>query len=203
MRKNLSLRTGVTVTRIVVERGRAVGVEIVENGSASIVRADREVIVSAGAIGSPKLLMLSGIGPAQHLKDKGVSVVHDLPGVGQNLQDHMDVGVLAELSGPYGLDRYKKLRWQALAGLEYALFGKGPIASNLIEGGAFWWGDRTEKTPDIQFHFLPGAGLGPGRQWLHAQLLPFASAFARHRYAALGRPERSAGHRPQRICRSL
>ena len=162
MRKNLSLRTGVTVTRIVVERGRAVGVEIVENGKASVVRADREVIVSAGTIGSPKLLMLSGIGPAQHLKGKGVSVVHDLPGVGQNLQDHLDVGVLAELSGPYGLDRYKKLHWQALAGLEYALFGKGPIASNLIEGGAFWWGDRTERTPDIQLHFLPGAGSVPG-----------------------------------------
>jgi choline dehydrogenase-like flavoprotein len=161
-RKNLSLRTGLLVTRIVVEGGRAVGVEIVENGSVSVLRADRAGIVSAGAIGSPKLLMLSGIGPAQHLRDKGVSVVHDLPGVGQNLQDHMDFGVLAELSGAYGLDRYKKLRWQALAGLEYALFGKGPIASNLIEGGAFWWGDRTEKTPDIQLHFLPGAGSVPG-----------------------------------------
>ena len=161
-RKNLSLRTDVMVTRIVVEGGRAVGVEIVENGSASILRADREVIVTAGAIGSPKLLMLSGIGPAQHLRDKGVRVVHDLPGVGQNLQDHMDVDVLAELSGPYGVDRYKKLRWQALAGLEYALFGKGPVASNLVEGGAFWWGDRTEKTPDIQFHFLPGAGIEEG-----------------------------------------
>ena len=64
--------------------------------------------------------------------------------------------------GSYGVDRYKKLRWQALAGLEYALFGKGPVASNIVEGGAFWWGDRTEKTPDIQFHFLPGAGIEEG-----------------------------------------
>jgi choline dehydrogenase-like flavoprotein len=161
-RKNLLLQTGVTVTRIVVERGRAVGVEIVADAKRSVVRADREVIVTAGAIGSPKLLMLSGIGPAVHLKSRGVSVVQDLPGVGQNLQDHMDVGVLAELSGSYGLDRYKKLRWQVLAGFEYMLFGKGPIASNLIEGGAFWWGDRSEKTPDIQLHFLPGAGSVPG-----------------------------------------
>ncbi|TGS57759.1 alanine-phosphoribitol ligase, partial [Mesorhizobium sp. M3A.F.Ca.ET.201.01.1.1] len=61
-----------------------------------------------------------------------------------------------------GIDRYKKKRWQAVAGLEYALFGKGPVASNIVEAGGFWWGDRTEKTPDIQFHFLPGAGVEEG-----------------------------------------
>ncbi len=88
--------------------------------------------------------------------------VHDLPGVGQNLHDHMDVDVVAELNGPHGIDRYKKKRWQAVAGLEYALFGKGPVASNIVEAGAFWWGDRAEKTPDIQFHFLPGAGVEEG-----------------------------------------
>ena len=74
----------------------------------------------------------------------------------------MDVDVLAELSRPYGIDRYKKRRWQSIAGLEYALFGKGPVASNIVEGGAFWWGDQSEKTPDIQFHFLPGAGVEEG-----------------------------------------
>lgn len=161
-RPNLALRTDLSVSRILVESGRAVGVEVFENGRATELRADREVIVAAGAIGSPKLLMLSGIGPAEHLRAYGIPVVHDLPGVGENLQDHMDVDVLAELSGPYGIDRYKKLRWQALAGLEYMLFGKGPVASNIVEGGAFWWGDENEKTPDIQFHFLPGAGVEEG-----------------------------------------
>ncbi|MDO9418103.1 GMC family oxidoreductase [Pararhizobium sp.] len=161
-RPNLTVRTGVLVNRVVIENSRATGVEIVENGRPVTLRADREVIVTSGAIGSPKLLMLSGIGPANHLRDKGVTVTHDLPGVGQNLQDHMDVDVLAELSGSYGIDRYKTWRWQAMAGLEYMLFGKGPVASNIVEAGGFWWGDRSEKTPDIQFHFLPGAGVEEG-----------------------------------------
>jgi choline dehydrogenase-like flavoprotein len=161
-RANLSVRTGILVHRIVIENGVAVGVEIVENGRVELLRAEREVILSAGAIGSPKLLMLSGLGPADHLRKIGVDVVRDIPGVGQNLQDHMDVDVLAELSGSHGIDRYKKRRWQAMAGLEYALFGKGPVASNIVEAGGFWWGDRNEKTPDIQFHFLPGAGVEEG-----------------------------------------
>ncbi len=161
-RPNLSLRTDATVLRVVVESGRAVGVEIATRAGTEIIRATREVIITAGAIGSPKLLMLSGIGPAAHLVEKGVKVVHDLPGVGQNLHDHMDVDVIAELSGSHGIDRYKKKRWQALAGLEYVLFGKGPVASNIVEAGAFWWGDRAEKTPDIQLHFLPGAGVEEG-----------------------------------------
>lgn len=161
-RPNLALRTDATVLRIVVEHGRAVGVEIATGASTEIVRAEREVFVTAGAIGSPKLLMLSGIGPAGHLAEKGIKVSHDLPGVGQNLHDHMDVDVIAELSGSYGIDRYKQKRWQALAGLEYLLFGKGPVASNIVEAGGFWWGDRAEKTPDIQFHFLPGAGVEQG-----------------------------------------
>jgi choline dehydrogenase-like flavoprotein len=161
-RPNLTLRTDVAVLRVVVENGRATGVEIAGANGVEIIRAEREVIVTAGAIGSPKLLMLSGIGPAEHLGEQGIAVVHDLPGVGQNLHDHMDVDVVAELSGPHGIDRYKKKRWQAAAGLEYVLFGKGPVASNIVEGGAFWWGDRAEATPDLQFHFLPGAGVEEG-----------------------------------------
>ncbi|MER9030408.1 GMC family oxidoreductase N-terminal domain-containing protein [Mesorhizobium sp. M0674] len=161
-RKNLTLRTDASVSRIVVENGRAIGVEIIVNGRTELLRAEREVIVAAGAIGSPKLLMLSGIGPAVHLGEHGIKVVHDSKNVGQNLHDHMDVDVVAELNGPHGIDRYKKKRWQAVAGLEYALFGKGPVASNIVEAGGFWWGDRAEKTPDIQFHFLPGAGVEEG-----------------------------------------
>lgn len=161
-RPNLTLRTDATVLRVVVERRRAVGVEIAVGARTEIVRAEREVIVTAGAIGSPKLLLLSGIGAAGHLAETGVPVVHELPGVGRNLHDHMDVDVVAELSGPYGIDRYKKKRWQLVAGLEYVLFGKGPVASNIVEGGAFWWGDKVETTPDLQFHFLPGAGVEEG-----------------------------------------
>ena len=161
-RRNLTLRTDATVSRIVVENGRAIGVEVIVKDRTELLRAEREVIVTAGAIGSPKLLMLSGIGPAAHLGAHGIKVVRDLAGVGQNLHDHMDVDVVAELNGPHGIDRYKKKRWQAVAGLEYALFGKGPVASNIVEAGGFWWSDRAQKTPDIQFHFLPGAGVEEG-----------------------------------------
>lgn len=162
-RPNLTVRTGVLTRRIVIENGRAVGVEIVaEGGAGEVLRAEREVLVCSGAIGSPKLLMLSGIGPAAHLAEHGIPVVQDLPGVGQNLQDHTNIDVVYELTGPYSYDKYKQLHWKLLAGLEYLAFGKGPVASNIVEGGAFWWGDRAEKTPDLQFHFLPGAGVEKG-----------------------------------------
>lgn len=162
-RRNLTLRTDATVRRIVIESGRASGVELRgADGSAQIIHADREVIVASGAIGSPKLLMLSGIGEAAHLNEHGIAVHLDQPSVGQNLQDHMDVDVISELNGPHGIDRYKKKHWQVVAGLEYMLFGKGPVASNIVEAGGFWWGDRSEATPDLQFHFLPGAGVEEG-----------------------------------------
>ncbi len=161
-RKNLTVRTGTAVNRIVIENGCAVGIEIIENGRPVLLRAEREVILTSGAIGSPKMLMLSGLGPADELRALDIDVVRDLPQVGKNLQDHMDVDVLAELSGSHGIDRYKKRHWQVAAGIEYALFGKGPVASNIVEGGGFWWGDKAEKTPDLQFHFLPGAGVEEG-----------------------------------------
>lgn len=161
-RPNLTLRTDVFVSRIIVENGRARGIEIVENGAVKRIDAASEVIVTAGAIGSPKLLMLSGIGPAAHLKEVGVPVVHDLPGVGQNFHDHFSTDVTWVLNGAHSYDKYKKKRWQLLAGMQYMMFKSGPVSSNIVEAGAFWWGDRTEKTPDLQFHFLAGAGVEEG-----------------------------------------
>jgi choline dehydrogenase-like flavoprotein len=161
-RKNLELRTGLTVNRIVLTKGRATGVEIVKQGRTEIVVAEKEVIVTSGAIGSPKLLMLSGIGPAQHLQSVAVPVAHDLAGVGQNFHDHFSTDVTWVLNGPHSYDKYKKLHWKAVAGLQYALFRNGPVASNIVEAGAFWWGDKNEATPDLQFHFLAGAGVEEG-----------------------------------------
>ena len=131
-------------------------------GSPTIAQAAQEVIVAAGAIGSPRLLLLSGIGPSEELSGAGVDVVHDLPGVGKNLQDHIDVYTISALSGRHSYDHYRKLGRQLWAGAQWKLFGSGPATSNLAEGGAFWWADRDEGAPDIQFHFLPGAGLEPG-----------------------------------------
>jgi len=161
-RPNLTVMTDCMVRRVVIENGRAKGLEIVENGVVKRIDAEREVIVTGGAIGSPKLLMLSGIGPAAHLREKGVAVSHDLPGVGQNLHDHFSVDIIWQLSGPHSYDKYKKPHWRIMAGLQYYLFNSGPVTSNIVEGGAFWWGDRAASTPDLQFHFLAGAGVEEG-----------------------------------------
>src|SRR6202034_2565912 len=90
-RPNLTIRTGVCVRRIVIEGGRAVGVEILERGQVRIERAEQEIVVAAGALNSPKLLLLSGVGPAKGLSSVGVKTIVDLPGVGQNLHDHLDI----------------------------------------------------------------------------------------------------------------
>ena len=161
-RPNLTVRTDLFVTRVVVEKGRATGIEVVSGGRLLRIGAAAEVIVTAGAIGSPKLLMLSGVGPAAHLRDKSVTVIHDLPGVGQNLHDHFSTDVTWVLNGAHSYDKYKKAHWKLWAGLQYMLFKSGPVASNIVEAGAFWWSDRTEKTPDLQFHFLAGAGVEEG-----------------------------------------
>ncbi|RLP24849.1 GMC family oxidoreductase N-terminal domain-containing protein [Mesorhizobium sp. YM1C-6-2] len=182
-RKNLTVRTGVMVTRVVIEEGRAIGVEIVANPGAQpeILHADREVIVSSGAIGSPKLLMLSGIGPADHLKSVGVKPVHDLPGVGRNLQDHLDLFVIAECSGDFTYDNYAKLHRSAWAGLQYLLFRKGPVASSLFETGGFWYADPTAAQPDIQFHLGLGSGIEAGVEKLKNPGVTLNSAFLRPR----------------------
>jgi choline dehydrogenase len=161
-RPNLTISTGALVKRIVIEKGRAVGVEVIEEGRPKILRAEREVLLTSGAIGSPKLMLLSGLGPADELRAVGVPVVTDIPEVGRNLHDHFGVDIVYELSGPYSLDKYAKPHWMLWAGLEYILFKKGPVTSNVVEGGAFWYADQASRLPDLQFHFLIGAGIEEG-----------------------------------------
>jgi choline dehydrogenase len=161
-RKNLEVWLDCRTLRIVVEQHRAVGVQVARGGAVQTVHAEREVIVTAGAIGSPRLLLLSGIGPAEHLRAVSVAPVHDLPGVGSNLHDHYGTDVIYELTGAHSFDKYRSWHWMLWAGLEYQMFRKGPVASNIVEGGAFWWADRDEPTPDLQFHFLAGAGVEAG-----------------------------------------
>jgi choline dehydrogenase len=156
-RANLTVRTGVQVRRIVVAQGRAVGVELADG----VVRGG-EVIVSSGSIGTPRLLQLSGIGPADHLASVGVPVVLDQPGVGANLQDHVDLFVIAECSGPHTYDRYAKPHLSALAGLQYLLTRRGPVASSLFETGGFWYADPNARSPDIQLHLGLGSGIEAG-----------------------------------------
>ncbi|MGI9500238.1 MAG: GMC family oxidoreductase, partial [Geminicoccaceae bacterium] len=161
-RGNIDLVTDAEAHRIIVENGRAVGVAYFAGGEMQQARAEQEVIVASGAIGSPKLLMLSGIGPADELKAIGVEPVHDLPGVGKNLQDHIDVYSMHELNGAHSYDKHTRPHKMLWAGLEYAMFKSGPVTSNLAEAGGFWYADPDERSPDMQFHFLPGAGLEAG-----------------------------------------
>lgn len=158
-RPNLTVRTGAQVLRIVTENGRAVGVDLAGEG---IVRAETEVILSSGAIGSPRLLQLSGIGPADELRALGLPVVLDRPEVGSDLQDHLDLFVIAECTGPHTYDRYAKLHWSAVAGLQYLLTKTGPVASSLFETGGFWYADQNARSPDIQFHLGLGSGIEAG-----------------------------------------
>jgi choline dehydrogenase-like flavoprotein len=161
-RPNLTVQTGCFVTRVLFSGTRATGVEFRQNGALRTVNAEREIIVAAGAIGSPKLMMLSGVGPADHLRAHRINVVHDLPGVGQNLNDHYGIDLVYELKGPTSFDKYKKLHWMLWAGVQYVLFKSGPVTSNIVEGGAFWYADRSHSIPDLQFHFLAGAGVEAG-----------------------------------------
>lgn len=161
-RSNLKVLTNCLVHRVILENGRATGVEYSRAGSTHRCMATREVIVSAGTIGSAKLLQLSGIGDANKLQKLDIPVQADLPAVGENLQDHYDIDLIYELKGVRSLDQYKKFSWKLWAALEYALFRKGPMASNIVEGGAFATLDPKSPTPDTQFHFLAGAGVEAG-----------------------------------------
>ncbi len=156
-RPNLRLETKVQVTRILIEQGRAVGVEFLRDGGTQPERlmADGEVVLSAGAINSPKLLMLSGIGAAGELAALGIAPVHDLPGVGRNLHDHVDAYVCIRMTAPVTYTGQDRGAAAIRHGLEYMLFGSGAVTSNACEGGLFASSDGNEDWPDIQLHFMP------------------------------------------------
>ncbi|MHA1158609.1 MAG: GMC family oxidoreductase, partial [Alphaproteobacteria bacterium] len=182
-RPNLHVRTSSEVTRIVTEGQRAVAVDVRRAGQSQATRihARREILVTSGAIGSPRLLMLSGIGPADHLTSVKVPVVHDLPGVGSNLQDHVDLAVLSECSGDYSYDSVQKLHRTIWAGVQYLLFRSGPVASSLFETGGFWYADPQAEWPEMQFHFGQGSGIEKGIAKLDNPGVTLNSAFMRPR----------------------
>ena len=152
-RANLTVRTDTQVNRIIIENGRAVGVEVVSVHSAmERINCLKEVILSAGAIQSPQILMLSGIGDPVELSKQGIDMLVPLPGVGKNLQDHIWSGISCEVNIPTSnslLHPWNK----AKALLQYLLFKKGPLANSPLEANAFLSADPTKTRPDIQFHF--------------------------------------------------
>jgi choline dehydrogenase len=161
-RPNCRLRRGLA-RRVVIRDGRATGVEIERQGRIEIITATREVILAASSINTPKLLMLSGIGPGAGLAAQGIAVVADRPGVGANLQDHLEVYMQYASLQPITLFRYWNLFGKALVGAQW-LFTRGGLgASNQFETAGFIRSDKGIDYPDIQFHFLPIAVRYDGR----------------------------------------
>ncbi len=157
-RPNLVVVTGAHSEALVLEGRRCAGVRVRLDGEATprVIRAGREVILSAGAIASPQLLMLSGIGPAAHLQEKGVAVTHDMPQVGRNLQDHFQARLAYRVTQPVSLNtRRHSLLGQFLMGAEFALRRTGPLTVSAGTAGLFARVLPGSATPDVQYHFLP------------------------------------------------
>ena len=141
--------------RVIIEGGRATGVEVTRGGKVEVIKAEHEVILAASSLNSPKLLMLSGIGPAAHLAEHGIPVIADRPGVGQNLQDHLELYIQAAASQPVSLFKYWNLLGKAYVGARWLLTRTGPGATNQFESAAFIRSAAGVDYPDIQYHFLP------------------------------------------------
>ncbi len=164
-RANLHVLTGAQATRILLEGQRAVGVAFVQDGQQREIRAKREVLLSAGALLSPQLLMLSGIGPADQLRTHGITPLHELPGVGRNLQDHVDVVLVydaPQLTDLFGLSFKGALNM--LRGIfEWRRQRSGMLTTNFAEAGGFIRSQADEPIPDLQLHFVVGKLVNHGR----------------------------------------
>lgn len=170
-RPNLKAETGAMVTRILFEGDRAIGVEFEQDGKTRWVRAEREVILSGGAINSPQLLMLSGIGPEETLRQHDIPVKKHLAGVGQNLQDHLELYVQQACKEPITLYNYTTQPGMTIAGMQWFLnHDWGACRTAHLEAGGFVRSEAGVKQPDIQYHFLPSQVIDHGRQnpQLHA-----------------------------------
>jgi choline dehydrogenase len=154
-RPNLTVATGALATRLVLERGRAVGVEVRSEGERKVWRAAREVILCGGTFNSPHLLLLSGIGPADELDRHGIAVALDLPGVGANLHDHPDIIVKQRCTQPVSLFQNLTTAAKVRIGLQWFLFRTGPGATNHYDTGAFIRSDERVEHPDLMLSFLP------------------------------------------------
>ena len=154
-RRNLSVATDTLTRRVLVENGRATGVEIARDGRLLRVHAAREVILCGGTVNSPQILMLSGIGPPEELARHGIEVVHDLPGVGRNLQDHVDCVLSFECRKPVTLYRHLRADRLALSVARGMVFGEGVMTTFPYEAGAFLKTRPDLIAPDVQLHFMP------------------------------------------------
>ncbi len=176
-RPNLAMLTRAYVTKVLINHGRATGIEFVMGGQRRMAHATAEVIVSGGAINSPKLLLLSGIGPADELARLRIPVVHHLPGVGKNLHDHLNVQVITRCSRAITYDHWDRPTRFLRFGLQFLLFNTGVATSNICEGAAFLRSDSRDSAPDIQLHFMPLIWLDYGRVHVEGYGMTLEAAF--------------------------
>lgn len=183
-RGNLRILTGAQATKVLIEQGRAVGVRLRRGGRDEELRARREVILSAGALQSPQLLLLSGIGPRAELERHGIAVQAELPGVGENLQDHLEVIIEVRARDRAGISLHPTALWRGLVNLVRYVFGRrGEFASNVVEAGGFLKSRPEEPIPDLQWHFAPVPNVHHG-----FALLPMLRGYAYMAYVYDLRP---------------
>ena len=173
-RRNLTVMTHALTRRVILEGKKAVGVEFEKDGKTQQVKANREVILSAGSIGSPHIMQMSGIGPANTLKDAGIEVLHELPGVGENLHDHLESVIQYETKLPVSLNWHMGPFGEFLIGARWYFFKSGLGATNHFEATGFIRTRAGLKWPNVQFHFLPAivrydgkGGSGPEGYQIH------------------------------------
>jgi choline dehydrogenase len=153
--RNLTIQTDAHATKIIIENGRATGVEFQTTAGRQTSRARAEIVVSGGAYGSPQLLLLSGLGPAQHLQDMGIPVIRDMPAVGANLHDHFNTTASWRCTKPITLNELQNsLLRKIAAGIQYGLFRSGPMAGNGVTAGVFTRSDPRLERPDIQINLM-------------------------------------------------
>ena len=161
-RKNLNIFTDSFVEKIIFDGKKAIGIEVKIKNKIEKIFAKKELILSGGSINSPQLLMLSGVGDADHLKEKGINIVNNLKGVGKNLQDHLETYIMQECKTPDTLYKYTKLVPKVLAGIQWFLSKSGPCSQSYLEAGGFAKSSPERKIPNIQFHFFPSFVINHG-----------------------------------------
>ena len=161
-RKNLNIFSNSFVEKIIFDGKKAIGIEVKIKNELKKIYSEKEIILSGGSINSPQLLMLSGVGISEHLKEKGIKVVHDLKGVGRNLQDHLETYIQQECQTSNTLYTYTKLIPKVLAGIQWFLFKSGPCSQSYLEAGGFAKSSPQRDNSNIQFHFFPSFVINHG-----------------------------------------
>jgi len=161
-RKNLTIFTDSYVEKIIFDGKKAIGVEVKIKDKIQKIFANKEVILSGGSINSPQLLLLSGVGPADHLKEKGIEVTHNLQGVGRNLQDHLETYIQQECKTSDTLYSYVNKFNMLRIGVQWFLNKSGPCSTSFLEAGGFAKSSREREYPNIQFHFFPSFVINHG-----------------------------------------